>query len=42
MYLILILDSMINKNFSNEEINFVLSLILGILFEYYIELKEKR
>ncbi len=31
---------MINKNFSNEEINFVLSLILGILFIYYIELKE--
>jgi hypothetical protein len=31
---------MINKNFSNEEINFVLSLILGILFVYYINLKE--
>ena len=35
-----ILDSMINNNFSNEEINFVLSLTLGILFIYYIELKE--
>ena len=33
---------MINKSFSNEEINFVLSLILGILFVYYIKLKENR